>query len=146
MKTLLKTAALSAFLLAGVSTKAQVSIGIQIGAPPPPQAVVVMPVQPASDYIWVGGYWYPVAGHYRWHEGYWSRPPYVGARWIAPRHEGGRYYGGYWDGPRGRFDHDHHWDRDRNMRDNARFKEHEDHGRGHAYGHDKDKDNHGHDR
>jgi hypothetical protein len=144
MRNLLKTAALSAILLAGVSTKAQVSIGIQIGAPPPPRAVVVMPAQPDPDFVWVGGYWYPVAGHYRWHEGYWSRPPYGGARWIAPRHEGGRYYGGYWDGPRGRFDHDHHWDRDRKVRDDARFREHENHGRGHAYGHDKGDHDHDH--
>jgi len=143
MRNLLKTAALSAFLLAAVSTKAQVSIGIQIGAPPAPRTVVVMPEQPAPDYVWVGGYWYPDAGHYRWHEGYWSRPPYAGAYWIAPRHEDGRYYAGYWDGPRGHFDHDHKWDRDRKFRDEARFKEHEDHGHGHAYGHDKhDKDDH----
>ena len=138
MRNLLKTAALSFFLLAGTATKAQVSIGIQIGAPPPPRTVVVMPAQPAPDYVWVGGYWYPVTGHYRWHEGYWSRPPYAGAHWIAPRHEGGRYYNGYWDGPSGRFDHDHKWDHDRRVRDDDRFKEHQNHGRGHAYGHDKD--------
>ena len=142
MRNLLKAAAISAFLLAGIPAKAQVSIGIQIGAPPPPRAVVVMPEQPAPDFMWVGGYWYPVAGHYRWHEGYWSRPPYAGARWIAPRHDGGRFYTGYWDGPRGRFDHDHHWDKDRKGRDNARFHKQEDHGHGHAYGHDKDKHDH----
>ncbi len=138
MKTLLKIAALSAFLLAGVSTKAQVSIGIQIAAPPPPRAVVVMPAQPEPESLWVAGYWYPVSGHYYWHEGYWSRPPYVGAYWVGPRHEGGRYFAGYWDGPRGRIDHDHKWDHDHNVRDNGRFHEHEDHGHGH------DHDDHGH--
>jgi|SRR5215469_864205 len=138
MKTLLRAAALSAFLLAGVSAKAQVSIGIQIGAPPPPRAVVVMPAQPEPESVWVDGYWYPVSGHYYWHEGYWTRPPYGGAHWIAPRHEGGRYYAGYWDGPRGRFEHDHKWDHDHDVRDNGRFHEHEDHGRGHDHGdHDR---------
>lgn len=139
MKTLLKVAALSAFLLAGVSTKAQVSIGVQIGAPPPPRAVVVMPAQPEPESVFVAGYWYPVSGHYYWHEGYWTRPPYDGAHWVGPRHEGGRYFAGYWDGPHGRVDHDHKWDHDHAVRDNGRFHEHEDHGHGH------DHDDHGHD-
>ncbi len=26
-----------------------------------------VPISP----VWVGGYWYPVGGHYRWHDGYW---------------------------------------------------------------------------
>jgi len=142
MKHLLKAAAFSAFLLAGTSAKAQVSIGIQIGAPPPPRAVVVMPAQPAADFMWVGGYWYPVGGHYRWHEGYWTRPPYAGARWVAPRHEGGRFYAGYWDGARGHVDHDHHWDKEHKVRDHGRFHEHEDHG--HGNGHDHDDHGHGH--
>ena len=146
MKTLFGLGLLSAFLLAGsYAASAQVNIGIQIGAPPPPRVVVERPVAPDPEFVWIEGYWYPVSGHYRWHEGYWSRPPYAGAVWVVPRHEGGRYYGGYWDGPRGKFDHDHHWDRESKVRDEARFKDHDDHGRGHAYGHDKDKDNHGHD-
>jgi hypothetical protein len=137
MRNLLKTAALSAFLLAGVPAKAQVSVGIVIGAPPAPRVVAVMPAQPAPDFMWVGGYWYPVAGHYRWHEGYWTRPPYGGARWVAPRHEGGHFYAGYWDGPHGRFEHDHKWDKGHG-RDNGHFHEHQDHG------HDHDDHGHGH--
>ena len=41
------------------------------------------------------------------------------ARWVAPRHDGERFYAGYWDGDRGRLEHDHHWDRgrDRDYRD-----------------------------
>jgi hypothetical protein len=27
------------------------------------------------------------------------------------------FYAGFWDGPRGHFDHDHRWDRDRGRRD-----------------------------
>ena len=139
IKTLLKTAAVSAFLLAAIPAKAQVSVGILIGTPPPPRAVVIMPAQPAPDFLWVEGYWYPVSGHYRWHDGYWTRPPYGGARWVAPRHEGGRFYAGYWDGPRGHVDHDHKWDHQHEVRDNGRFHEHEDHG----HGHDKDHGDHG---
>jgi hypothetical protein len=106
---------LAILLLAGGSMfGAQVSLGIRIGEPPPPRVVRVRPRAPGPAYFWVGGYWYPVNGRYRWHEGYWTRPPFGGARWIAPRHDGQQFFEGYWDGDRGRFEHDHRWDRDRN--------------------------------
>jgi len=145
MKPFLKTALLGSLLLLGSqAAKAQVSVGIVIGAPPPPRVVAVLPPQPAPEFVWVQGYWYPVGRHYRWHEGYWTRPPYAGARWIAPRHDGERFYGGYWDGDRGRFEHDHHWDRDHD-RDHGRWHDRDDdddqgHGRG------RDKDHRDHDR
>ena len=107
----------------------QVSIGIQIGAPPPPRVIAVRPPCPDpedDEYVWVDGYWYPVDGHYYWHRGYWTRPPYVGAVWVAPYYEESRYYSGYWRGPHGRFEHDHHWDHDRE-RDHGRW--HEDNGK-----------------
>lgn len=64
--------------------------------------------------MWVAGYWYPSGRNYKWHAGYWTRPPYMGARWVEPRHDGQRYFDGYWSGgERERFDHDHRWDRDR---------------------------------
>ena len=107
-------------LLAVASCAAQVSIGITIGAPPPPRVLRVRPVGPGPDYTWVEGYWYPLGHHYRWHEGYWTRVPYPAARWVAPRYEGGRYFAGYWDGEHGRVEHDHHWDRDRDRRDHDR--------------------------
>jgi hypothetical protein len=91
----------------------QVSLGIRIGPPPAPRVLAVRPVAPGPDYAWIDGYWYPEGGRYRWHAGYWSRPPYAGAHWVGPRHDGERFYAGYWDGERGRFEHDHHWDRDR---------------------------------
>jgi hypothetical protein len=103
----------------GSVARAQVAVGVQIGAPPPPR-VVAVPASPGPGFVWVGGYWYPVGGHYHWHAGYWSRPPYEGAGWVGPRYEGGRYIGGYWDGPHGRFEHDHHWDHDRD-RDAGRW-------------------------
>lgn len=100
-------------LTAGLGLGAQVSLGIRIGAPPAPRVVRVRPPVPGPGYFWVDGYWYPDGRRYRWHNGYWTRPPYAGARWIGPRYEGGMFYQGYWDGGRGRFDHNHRWDRDR---------------------------------
>ena len=113
MRKLVKTAALTALmLLALVSTAgAQVSIGIQIGPPPPPRVVRIVPVRPGPDFVWIGGYWYPVARHYRWRDGYWTRAPYAGARWVPPRYESRRYYNGYWERERGRFERDRRWDR-----------------------------------
>ena len=108
---------LAAMLFAGSLFAADFSVGIHIGPPPPPRVVHVRPVTPGPDYVWIEGYWYPVNGQYRWHDGYWTRPPYAGAIWVVPRHEGGQYYAGYWSGPRGRMEHDHAWDRDHKYRD-----------------------------
>lgn len=91
---------------------AQVSIGIRIGPPPPPRVVRVLPRSPGPEYIWVEGYWYPIGRRWRWHDGYWTRPPYAGARWIGPRHDGERFFEGYWESDRGRYPHDHGRDRD----------------------------------
>jgi hypothetical protein len=129
MKHFIRATLLVAILLVTVSlSKAQVSVGIVIGAPPPPQVAVVVPAMPDPGSVWVEGYWYPVGRHYKWHEGYWTRPPYEGAHWVAPRHDGERYYGGFWEGGRGRVEHDHHWDhsRERDFHDHDR---HDDHGR-----------------
>jgi hypothetical protein len=133
VKTFVRTALFAAILLAaGSAANAQVSFGIRIGEPPPPRVVRVVPRRPAPEYVWVDGYWYPAGNRYRWHEGYWTRPPYEGARWIGPRHDGERYYEGYWDGDRGRLEHDHRWDHDRD-RDSNR-------------GRDRDRDDHDRDR
>ena len=132
MKTYIRAALLAAMLLAAVrasNAQTQVSVGIVIGAPPPPR-VTVVPAMPESGFVWVEGYWYPAGRHYKWHEGYWTRPPYEGARWVAPRHDGERFYAGYWEGDRGRFEHDHHWDhdRDRDYHDHDRHDDHDRHG------------------
>jgi hypothetical protein len=110
----MKKRLLAMLLLAVSSSFAQVSIGVRIGPPPPPRVVRSHPRAPGPDYFWVEGYWYPVRNRYRWHDGYWTRPPYAGARWIGPRYEGNQFFEGYWDSDRGRFNHDHRWDRDRN--------------------------------
>ena len=121
MKAFVKTALLGSLLFLGSQgARAQVSVGIEIGAPPPARVLAVRPVAPAPDFLWVDGYWYPVNGHYHWHAGYWTRPPYAGARWVAPRHDGQRYFAGYWDGDHGRFEHDHKWDHDHD-RDHGRY-------------------------
>jgi hypothetical protein len=97
----------------GSRVDAQVSIGITIGPPPAPRVVYAPPPVPGPNFVWVEGYWYPVGNHYKWHNGYWTRPPYESARWIGPRYDGERFYEGYWEGERGHFKHDHHWDREK---------------------------------
>ena len=105
-------------LLAAGSVFGQVSVGIRIG-PPPPRVVRVRPALPGPGFVWVDGYWYAAGSRYKWHEEYWTRPPYPAARWVAPHHDGEHFFNGYWDGEAGRREHDHHWDRDhdRDFRD-----------------------------
>ena len=111
MRKLLQTLAISALLLGPASTaQAQISFGIRIGDPPAPRAYRV-PRQPSADYVWVEGYWYPQGSRYKWHDGYWTRPPYEGAYWVEPYHVGGQYFAGRWEGGRGNVVHDHRWDR-----------------------------------
>jgi WXXGXW repeat (2 copies) len=102
---------IAASIFMAASVFGQVSIGIQIGAPPPPRVLRVRPASPGADYTWVDGYWYPEGRKYKWHAGYWTRPPYAAAHWVAPHHDGSRYFAGYWEGSEGRRDHDHHSDR-----------------------------------
>lgn len=63
--------------------------------PGPAPAAAYAPY-PGTGYAWMGGYWQPYGARYSWRPGYWARPPYAGARWIAPRYYGGRYSRGYW--------------------------------------------------
>ena len=128
----LKAALLAGFLLIGASVcAAQVTVAVQIGPPPQPRVVRVLPPRPAAEFVWVEGYWYPVGHKYKWHEGYWTRPPYEGARWVTPRYDGRVFIEGYWEGDRGRFDHDHRWDRDhdRDYRERDRDRREDDHGK-----------------
>src|SRR5216684_7516932 len=110
MKSFMRSTLIAAVLLLGTyGASAQIGVGIRIGPPPPPRVVVEPPPSPGPDFIWV--------------DGYWTRAPYAGARWIGPRHKGGLYFNGYWEGDRGRFEHRHEWDRDRE-RDRDRWREH----------------------
>jgi len=94
----MKAKLFACLLLAGSSMFAapRVVVGVGLGAPPPIVASAYIPPSPGPGYAFVGGYWVPAGPHYAWHAGYWARPPYVGARWIAPRYYGHRYYRGYW--------------------------------------------------
>lgn len=106
-------------LAAGSLFGADFSVGIQIGAPPPPRVLRVRPRAPGADYVWIDGYWYASGRRWLWHDGYYARPPYAGAVWVAPRHDGRMFYEGYWRGDRGQYGHDHRrfGDRDRDYRD-----------------------------
>jgi hypothetical protein len=111
MKRFLPTLVFTAVVVASaVTASAQVNFGIRIGEPPAPRAYRV-PAQPGPDYVWVEGYQYPQGSHYAWHNGYWTRPPYEGAYWVAPYHMDGQYFAGRWEGARGNVAHDHRWDR-----------------------------------
>lgn len=105
----MKTKLLAVLLLAGTSLFAapRVTVGIGVGgyvapapvvayAPPPAPAASYAVPAPGPGYTWVGGYWYPSGARWAWRAGYWSRPPYAHARWVAPRYFGHRYYTGYW--------------------------------------------------
>ena len=125
MRKLVQTLAISALLLGpATAAQAQISVGIRIGPPPPPRWYRVPP-QPGPDYVWIEGYQYPQGSHYKWHDGYWTRPPYEGAYWVEPYHVGGQYFAGRWESSRRNLAHDHRWDRQK-----QRDADH-DHGDGH---------------
>jgi len=103
----MKTRLLTIFLLAGSSVFAwpRVFVGVGFGyapapivayAPPPPPVYAYVPSAPGPGYAWVAGYHYPVGPRWVWRPGYWARPPYARAYWVAPRYYGHRFYGGYW--------------------------------------------------
>jgi hypothetical protein len=115
MKNYIRTTFLAALLLASVSVYgAQINLGVRMGPPPQPRVVRTVPRSPGSDYVRVDGYWYPVGNHYKWHDGYWTRAPYAGARWVAPQYDGTQYFQGYWEGDQGRLEHNHKSDHNRN--------------------------------
>ncbi len=131
---------IAALLVSGSIYAADVSIGIRIGPPPPPRVIHARPPSPGAEFVWIEGYWYPVGKHYRWHKGYWTRPPYPGARWVGPRYESNEFFEGFWEGDRGRIEHDHRWDRDRDRDYREHIQQAHDRGK-----HDHDRD-HDHDR
>ena len=102
MKKIILSTLMVVMLLSGESAFSQVSIGVRIGPPPPPRVVRVIPRRPSVAYVWVDGFWEPHGRQYRWHNGYWTRPPYAGARWVAPRYDRQIYFEGYWSGNRDR--------------------------------------------
>jgi hypothetical protein len=85
----LLTAALAGVGLTATPVLADISVNVQLDAPPPPprHEVVVERERPGPDYVWVGGYWGGAPGHYAWVNGHWDRPPHGHGTWIAPRWE-----------------------------------------------------------
>ena len=102
----MKTKMAVLMLMAGGALCAQTrfAFGIQIGrpayAPVPVAAQAYRAPCPGPGYFWLDGY-YDEFGN--WYAGYWALPPYVGAYWIAPRFASGRFFTGYWTGPRGMY-------------------------------------------
>lgn len=68
--------------------------------PPPPPQVAAPPPAPATDMIYVPGYWTWVDTRYAWRAGYWRRPR-AGFVWVTPCYRwspcGYVYIPGYWD-------------------------------------------------
>lgn len=99
----MKTKLLTLVLLAGGSLFAETHWSIRLGhgmpycyPPTPPPVVVYTPPCPGPEYTWIPGDYYPVGARFNWHAGFWSRPPFAGAFWVAPRYYENRYYPGYW--------------------------------------------------
>ena len=96
---------LTVFLLATGMIFAQFSVGVHIG-PMPRVRVEHQSRRPNARSVWVTGHWDVVNARYAWHPGYWTEPPYDGAIWYAPTHDGNLYHDGYWKGRDGRVEHD----------------------------------------
>lgn len=88
------------------SSLAQISVSIDLFAPPPvalappPLPVYVVPLPPSNRHIWAPGYWGWSGEDYYWVPGTWVRPPQVGLLWT-PGYWGWRdnafvWRGGYW--------------------------------------------------
>ncbi len=102
----MKTKLLALVLMAGGAAIAgpRIFVGFGFGppapvavyAPPPAPIAAYVPPAPGPGYTWIAGYYAPVGPRWVWRAGYWAPRPYVGARFVAPRYHGGRYYGGYW--------------------------------------------------
>src|SRR5438093_700465 len=106
----MKMKLLALILLAGSSVFAATHFGFSVGfggygypyaypypyyVPPPPPVVYYAP-PPRYGYTWINGYWYPAGPRWAWRAGYWARPPYRGAYWVAPRYVNRVYYRGNW--------------------------------------------------
>jgi len=111
-----------------VAPSAHAQINVYIGAAPPPVRYEVRPIVPYSGAYWIGGYWAPNGGRYRWVAGRYAVAPFENAYWSEGRwdhdNSGWRYREGKWD---------HRQERAERREDEGKH-----HGRGHAYGHDKE--------
>ena len=97
---------LAAAVFAGslaASCNAQVSVGVTIGAPPPPLRYEVPPPIPGPEFLWIDGYWNVARSRYVWVPGRWERRPYDRAYYVRPHYD---HYRGGWRVRRGHWDHE----------------------------------------
>jgi len=55
-----------------------------VSSAPPPPVEETITIAPGPEFVWVPGVWV-WEGRWRWHHGYWGRPPRPGAVWV-PHH------------------------------------------------------------
>ncbi|MBF0482856.1 MAG: YXWGXW repeat-containing protein [Desulfovibrionaceae bacterium] len=64
---------------------AQINISVDIGTPPPPPRIEIIPERIPTGQIWIEGYWFWERGEHRWAAGHFERERpgyhYVPARW-----------------------------------------------------------------
>lgn len=93
------TQVVAAAPVAQATPAAAPSVVVLREAPPPPRYEPMSP-QPASDHVWIPGYWAWRGGRQEWVSGHWEVPPHPGARWVSPRWErqgdGYVFQQGYW--------------------------------------------------
>ena len=112
----LAAAGLMAATLAAPPASAQVGIGVTIGEPPPPLRYEARPPAPGVGFVWTDGFYEPYGGAYRWHAGYWQRPPFEGGYYVHPHWDrypdGWHMHEGYWahGGPGPGYHEDHYWE------------------------------------
>jgi hypothetical protein len=94
MNKLLSGLFVCAFLTLGIgfSAQAQVSVYVKVR---PVAPVVVRPVAPSPNHIWVAEEWRPSGNTYVYSGGYWAMPPHPGWYWV-PGHWKRHEYGEYW--------------------------------------------------
>jgi hypothetical protein len=85
----------------GVSSAAEVGIGVSVRVGPPPLPVYAQPICPGPGYIWTPGYWaYDPADGYYWVPGTWVMAPTPGFLWTPGYWgwggEGFIWHVGYW--------------------------------------------------
>lgn len=101
---------------------AGVSIGVQIGTPPPPAPYEMIPA-PRPGFVWAPGYWTWDGYRYVWVQGRWmaQRPGYIYApgMWIQS--------GPSWTWQPERWHEERHWREEH--REHERHEHHEDRGR-----------------
>jgi hypothetical protein len=102
MKTLLQSLVLGLAVAYLVPVPSQAAVGVFVRvAPPRPVREHIAPI-PAARMVWVGGYYRWSGRAYAWAPGYWARPPYPAAVWVAPRwvyqpaRGGYLFIAGYW--------------------------------------------------